>query len=320
MRISEIGGEFALIRRLSERQRVKDPSIVRGVGDDCAVIDAGTGDYLLITSDMMVESSHFNTDWFTPEQIGKKLVECNVSDIVSMGGTPDYGTISMSLKKDTEVSFVDAFYDGVYAASARHDMSIVGGDTTHGSELVFGMTIVGHVNRSLLRTRALAKVGDAVCVTGSLGGSAAGLRVLKAGILGDTSRFLEPHARMADEGKTIAAHSHAMIDVSDGLASEVRHICEESSTGAIIYDSEIPMPDAAIAAGKALGTRPQDDALYGGEDYEIVFTATPAQLNALKKTYADYTVVGKIVPPSEGITLLREGIRIPLCGGYDHFL
>ncbi len=319
MKISDIGGEIALIKRLTDRQQTTDPTIIKGVGDDCAVLDAGTSMYQVVTADMMVENDHFDLKWFSPEQIGSKLVECNVSDITSMGGTPAYGIISMSLPPDTDLEFMDAFYDGIYAACSRHGLRIIGGDTTHGTELVFNMTMLGHVEKEFLRTRAMAQEGDAICVTGQLGGSAAGLMILTHGLCGNTTRFLEPRSRTVEEGKIMAKYAHAMIDVSDGLGSEVAHICDESHVGAEIYHEAIPISDVARKVAESLSTSPQDYALYGGEDFELVFTISSSRIDALRTEFKDFTVVGMVLAEQEGIMLNKNGIKSQLKRGFDHF-
>ncbi|MBN1785553.1 MAG: thiamine-phosphate kinase [Candidatus Methanofastidiosa archaeon] len=320
MRISELGGEFALIRRLAEKQSINDPSIVKSIGDDCAVIDNGKEEYLLITADMIVENDHFNTRWYTPDQIGRKLVECNVSDIVSMGGWPKYGIVSMSIKKETELEFIDGLYNGIYQAASKHGFYVVGGDTAHGTEMVFNMTIIGYVKKNLLRTRSMALVGDLICVTGRLGGSKAGLMMLSNGYNEHIDEHLNPVSRTRAEGEAIARYANAMIDVSDGLGSEVAHICEESGVGARIYKENIPLSKNALAASEILSSSPYDYALYGGEDFEIVFTIPENKIEALKRDFYDFTVVGKIVDESEGKSIIDDGKEMPIGSGFDHFL
>jgi thiamine-monophosphate kinase len=318
-RIGDIGGEFALIRRLTDRQRAADPDIVVGVGDDCAVVDKDERTYLLVTADMMVEDEHFTRSWYGPDQIGNKLVESNVSDIVSMGGAPRYGIISLSIPPSTELAFIDGIYDGIYTSSGRHGLTIIGGDTTRGDKVVISLTIIGEVERTLLRTRSLAREGDLICVTGTLGKSMAGLRSLQEGLSGDVRGYLEPMARSAEEARAIALHAHAMIDVSDGLGSEVAHICERSGVGAVIYKGRIPLDPAAVDAAEKLHESAYDYALYGGEDFELVFTLPPERVDALQGQFDDFVIVGKVVSCDEGMTIVSDGKRERLRSGYDHF-
>ncbi len=318
MKISEIGGEFALIRRLMSKGE-SDPAIIKGVGDDCAVLEYTADRYLVVTTDMMVENSHFAAQWFTPFQVGKKLMEVNVSDVVAMGGVPRFAFISIALTRDTEVEYLDELYRGIYASGEKHGVHLIGGDTTHGNEIVLNLALIGEVEKGLLCLRSDARIGDLICVTGTLGGNQAGLELLLAGRSGHTIEFLEPRCRSASEGSVIARHANAMIDVSDGLGSEVRHICEESGVGARIDCEKIPLSPEVIAAALALGKDPYDFALYGGEDFELVFTVPPAKLAGLKEEFSDFSVVGSVVPKEEGMYLIKNNASIDIGRGYDHF-
>lgn len=318
MKISEIGGEFELIRRVTEGKKI-DPAVVKGIGDDCAVLELRGNTYQLVTTDMMVENDHFNLKWHSPYQVGMKLMEANVSDIICMGGTPKFAFLSMSLTGETSVEFMDGFYKGLYDSAEKHGVSLVGGDTTHGTELVFNIVLLGEVDKELLRLRSGGRPGDVICTTGLLGGSTAGLKLLlkeKEGFLGD---HLEPKARTREEGLAIARYATAMIDVSDGLGSEVKHICNESGTGGEIDYHAIPMSPETIQAGKAIEEDPCDLALYGGEDFEIVFTIPEKNIESLKKDFTDFTIVGRILDKEEGVWLVRDGKRETLKQGYNHF-
>ncbi len=318
MKISEIGGEFALISRLSRRD-YSDPAIIRGVGDDCAVIAHTAEKHLLVTTDMMVEDSHFKAGWANPFQVGKKLMEVNVSDIVSMGGTPTYAFISLALTKDTEVEYMDELYRGIYASADKHGVALIGGDTTSGAGIVLNIALLGEVEKDLLCLRSDAKPGDLICVTGTLGKSAAGLYLLLAGKSGYLKGYQEPECRLVSEGRIIAKRAHAMIDVSDGLASEVGHICEESGTGARIDHASIPLSADTREAARAVSMDPYDFALNGGEDFELVFTLPPGEETALRKEFSDFTVVGEILKKSDGLFILKDGKREELKGGFNHF-
>jgi thiamine-monophosphate kinase len=319
MKISEIGGEFAFIRRVTGVS-YNDPAIVKGVGDDCAVLEYTPDKYLLVTVDMMVENDHFSLAWHSPNQVGQKLMEVNVSDIVAMGGTPRWAFISLALTADTQVEFMDEFYRGLYDSARKHNVALIGGDTTHGRELVLNLALIGDVERNLVRLRSHAMPGDLICVTGTLGKSDAGLRLLRNGKKeGYLDGHLEPQCRLELEGKAIARHAHAMIDVSDGLGSEVTHICEESGTGARIDWENIPLSQDTIEAARAVSGDPHQYALYGGEDFELVFTIPQENIPALQKEFYDFTVVGEILPKENGIYILKEGRRLEVKKGYDHF-
>ena len=318
MKISEIGGELALINRVVRRECL-DPAVVKGVGDDCAVIDAGGDECLLVTTDMMCEEVHFTFRWQSFYQVGWKLMEANVSDIVAMGGTPRWAFLSLSLTNDTSVEQVEDLYRGLYDSAARHGLALIGGDTTHADRRALNLAVIGTAPRDLIRYRSGALPGDLVCVTGTLGKSEAGLRLLLAGKEGWRAGYTQPTCRLAAEGRSIARHARAMIDVSDGLASEIAHICEESGTGAVIEYDSIPLSPETVAAAAAVGMDPRGFALYGGEDFELLFTIADEAIGNLRKEFSDFTVVGEIVAADQGVSIMEDGARRPIGRGYDHF-
>lgn len=315
MRIMDIGGEFALIDRIVRKIRKKD--VVVGIGDDTAVLEYAKDKYLLFTTDMMVEGSHFRTEWSSPRQIGVKAMESNVSDIAAMGGLPTQAVVSIALRDDTEVEFVDALYDGMYSVADKYGFSIVGGDTTHGNIMVVNVAMLGFVEKDRLCLRSDAEVGDLICVTGDLGKSRVGLALLLAGKKGNLKPHLEPVCRLR-EAREISKYGNAMIDVSDGLASEINHICRMSGVGALVYRDRIPVSDETERCARKCGGDPIEYALNGGEDYELVFTLREESLKKIK-LQTPLTVVGRILDKKEGVMLSDSGIRIPLKGGYDHF-
>ena len=311
-RIKDIEGEFKLIDRVTRRG-----GAVVGVGDDAAVLAYTKGRYLLFTTDMLCEDDHFKREWYTPRQIGLKAMESNVSDIAAMGGLPTYAVISLSLAPETTVEFIEGFYKGLYESADRHKVKIVGGDMTHASIMVVNVALLGEVEKSMLCLRSGARVGDLICVTGDLGKSQAGLELLKSGAVGNVTGHLEPKCRLK-EARKIAKYANAMIDVSDGLASEVNHICEMSKSGAIIFKDLIPLSKATRKSAKTLGIDPYQWALSGGEDYELVFTIPPQDLKRIRID-CPISVVGKILQKKKGMTIYDGRERKPLKGGYDHF-
>jgi thiamine-monophosphate kinase len=318
MRIAEIGGEFALIKRVTGACR--NPAVVQGIGDDCAVLEYTADRYMLVTVDMMVENDHFTLGWHSPSQVGSKLMESNVSDILAMGGVPRWAFVSLSLKPDLDVEFVEELYRGMFRSAERHGVALIGGDTTHGRDMTLSLTLIGDVEKSQVRLRSHALPGDLLCVTGTLGKSEAGLRLLKRGRRdGYVQGHLEPRCRTVEEAGAIARHAHAMIDVSDGLGSETRHICEESRTGARIDWDKIPISLETGEAALSIGCDPCEYALYGGEDFELVFTVAPKKLADLQESFSDFTVVGEILPAEKGLFLTRDGARLEVKGGFDHF-
>lgn len=311
MRISEIG-EFGLIERLVRPSRRE--TLVVGIGDDAAVME--TSGKLVLTTDMLVEGDHFRTEWSTPRQIGRKAMASNISDIAAMGGSPEFAFISIALREGIDVEFMDELYAGMHDVAEVYDVEIAGGDTTHGSVMVINVVITGTVEDPVLRSGA--SPGELICVTGPLGGSRAGLELLLAGMKepeGAVSKHLDPGCRM-DISHEIAREARSMIDVSDGLASEVNHICDMSDVGAEVIADWIPISEPTGEAGRALDKDPVRWALDGGEDFELVFTIDPDRLENVKDLC---TVVGRTLPAEEGRTLVVDGNRLPLTGGYDHF-
>ncbi|MFO7792295.1 MAG: thiamine-phosphate kinase [Candidatus Saliniplasma sp.] len=312
MKIDELG-EFGLIDRLAERIEGKE-GLLKGIGDDCAVLEDGDSyTYTLMTTDMLVSGDHFNREWHTPRQIGRKSIVVNVSDIAAMGGFLEWGLVSIAIPDDIEVEYIDEIYSGMLEASEEYGLTIIGGDTTHGELLVINVVIIGKVEKENLCLRGDAEVGDVVCVTGDLGKSWAGLDLLRAGEEGYTEYHLEPKCRL-DVGRKLAPYVNAMIDVSDGLASEVNHICRESGVGARIYEDKIPISEKTKGAAKTLDKDPMFWALSGGEDFELVFTIPEDKLSLIEEI--DHEEVGGIT--EKGVYLVDDG-KTELKGGYDHF-
>ncbi|WP_319409315.1 thiamine-phosphate kinase [uncultured Desulfosarcina sp.] len=324
MKIHDIGGEFALIDRLARQSQVNHPDLVAGIGDDAAVIGGSfpDGDYLLVTTDMLVENSHFRRDWATPLQIGIKSVACNVSDIAAMGGTPTFMFVSLALAPDTEVGWVESLYKGMAEACRRYGVVLAGGDTTHGEAATISITLLGRVSPENLRLRSHARPGELLCVTGPLGGSAAGLALLAAGLEPPPylkEKHLAPVCRL-DVSPGIAPVARAMVDISDGLAAEVNHICDQSGTGAEIAVADIPIDPSVRLAASLTGKDPLDFALSGGEDFELLFSISPENKQLLEKKGLQVMAIGWVTEAESNRMLsFPDGKRIPLSGGYNHF-
>jgi thiamine-monophosphate kinase len=305
MKIKDIGGEFALIEQLDPIISVAHADLIVGVGDDAAVIRTAPepAPYLLVTTDMLVEESHFRRDWATPEQIGIKAAQCNFSDIAAMGGTPTWMFISLALTEDTDVEWIRGVYRGISGACRQHGVVVAGGDTVSGGVTAISITLLGSVPVQDLCLRSHARIGDLLMVTGPLGASAAALHLLRTGKKPGAyllEKHLTPTCRLDASGQ-IAALAHAMIDISDGLGSEVHH-------------------EAVIAAARDMDLDPRGFALSGGEDFELLFSIAPEKVADLKQTGLSCYPVGEIVPAPEGIVLAApDGGRTPLPGGYAHF-
>ncbi len=313
--MTDIGelGEFGLLDRLTGNIRT-DAGMIKGIGDDTAVLVAGEGVHELVTTDMLVSGDHFSLDWHSPRQIGWKSMIVNVSDIAAMGGLPDYALVSMALPDDTQVEFLDDLFKGMLEAAERYGFTIIGGDTTHGDQLVVNVVMLGHVETNSLCLRDGALVGDIVCLTGDLGKSWAGLELLRAGKQGYTDFYLKPDCRL-ETARKLAPYVNAMIDVSDGLASEVNHICRESGVGAEIYLKDVPISKRTVETGKKLGKDPMKWALSGGEDFELLYTVSQEQYEKIKDT--EPIKIGKIT--EDGVYIIDDNKKSPLTGGYDHF-
>jgi len=314
LNISQIGGEFALIERLTKKPVQRE--IIKGIGDDAAVIKAG-GKYLVLTTDTLVEGDHFSHKYFTPEQIGKKAVEINVSDIGAMGAEPKYFLVSLVLPKDIDIKIIENIYKGMRKTGRKYKIEIIGGNMTHGRQLVIDICMIGEVKKKNLKLRSTARPDDDIFVSGDLGSSAAGLNLFlenKKGHVNVKKRYLEPEAKFY-KVKPFLKYINSMIDISDGLASEVTRICEQSNTGAVIYPDLVPIDPATRTAAEICKKRALDYALYGGEDFELVYTVSREYTNKVQGF-----MVGKITR-KKGVRLYKEGIEEPLTKhGYDHFL
>lgn len=309
----EAYGEQELIARIA--RKTKNRNVLVGIGDDAAVLRYRKNRHLLISTDALVEGDHFTLGWFTPKQVGMKAVEVNVSDIAAMGGTPKYLLVSLALPKDISLEFVDGLYAGLYSASAKYGLDVIGGNITSARQISITITIIGEVKAGELRLRSSAKPGDCIMVSGHLGKGAAGLNLFRKGIKGHEiakRAYLMPTAQLA-KARRAAAYANAMEDISDGLASEVRNICRASNAGAVICGSKVPLSTSTIRAAEAAGKDALDFALFGGEDFELVYTVSRKNL---KK--AEGIAVGRI---TRGRTILLEknGKRAELKKfGYDH--
>lgn len=334
MRIADIG-EFGLIDRVARGLPTPGEGVVVGIGDDAAVLRADEGRYLLTTCDIQVEGVHFLKDKIAPRQLGRKAVAINLSDIASMGGIPRYLTISLSLPGETAVAYVDALYAGIREECAAAGVYVVGGNMAHAPLIVVDTYLMGEVEAERVLLRSGARVGDRVLVTGSLGDSGAGLALLLNPEASceevHRQKVLEAHftpqARL-QEGRAIALSglATAMIDVSDGTVSDIGHICEMSHVGARLWAESLPISEALRAVAQATGREALELALGGGEDYELLFTAPAEQADELahlvrRETGTSVTVIGEMVPFTEGITLLHaDGTHTSLRGGgWDHF-
>ena len=329
MKIKDIGGEFALIERIKTTIKIFSKDVMVGIGDDAAVLEYDNKNYMLFTTDTLVENRHFKADYFSPMQIGMKAIEQNVSDIAAMGGMPKYALVSLGLPQDIEVSFVDELIKGMNKKSGKYRISIVGGNITGSKKIIVGISLIGFAKKKYIALRSGAKAGDIIFCSGDLGKASIGLELLKNKLSGYCVKsHLEPKCRLELAGELVKAGINSMIDISDGAASEVRHLCRQSGVGAIIYAEKLPISEKTLndyqkikkikkMNGRTMKKSIIDFALEGGEDYELIFTAERDKLDKLKKF--DVNAIGEIVDNKFGVKLIKDGKKLNLNGGFDHF-
>ena len=297
-------GEFGLIDLISRQFKV--PEGVTGIGDDCAVIPQREGFDTLISTDMLVEGSHFIPGRISPEDLGWKSAAVNLSDIAAMGGRPDGTFLSIAVPKGTDVGWLERFISGYRQLSERFSCPLLGGDTTSSPDRIcINVTVTGSVPSGRALRRDAAREGDLICVTGCLGDSALGLRMLLDGSTGHpdyryfTSRHCRPLPRV-EEGMALARTPgvHAMLDISDGLGSDLRHILEASGKGAVVECSAVPFSAQLRAYCSEHGLDPLEPALCGGEDYELLFTVDAGSESSIP---VEHRVIGRITEPGEGL-------------------
>jgi thiamine-monophosphate kinase len=325
-------GEFGLIERI--RLATPTPThteTVRGIGDDAAVFDWGD-DYGLLATDMLVEGIHFDLTYMPLKHLGYKVVAINVSDIAAMNGLPLQITVSIGLSSRFPVEAIDELYDGIRAACEAYNVDLVGGDTSSSrSGLILSVSVLGKVSKELITYRNTAQPNDVLCVTGDLGAAYLGLQLLereKQVFLADPNmqpaiseeraylvqRQLRPDARtdIVHELRDLGIRPTAMIDISDGLASELLHLCRQSNTGAVIFDENIPIDDQTHLAAEEFKISPVTAALNGGEDYELLFTVRPQEFDKLS-TNARITAIGYLtVDPAQVILATKAGQQTPI--------
>ena len=335
MKLREIG-EFGLINLINEYLRdeqAENPGVTLGIGDDAAVVDSPKSGKILLTTDTMVENVHFNTSYARAEDIGYKAMASNISDIAAMAGVPEYAMVTLGLNSETEVEFITGLYKGITAAAQNRGVTVVGGDMTKSAKLFITISLMGRAETRHVRLRSMAQAGDAVMVTGTLGGSAAALRLLKEGFRPGRGmpqalydKHMRPAPRVKEASVAAAEGARAIQDISDGLVADLGHICEASGTGARIFLEKIPLFLNNRRMPKIPKPVAQKLALAGGEDYELIITAPISKFHKIKteiesQTGTKVTMIGDItdsvgevlVIDANGATV-RRGKK-----GFDHF-
>jgi thiamine-monophosphate kinase len=292
-------GEFGLIDRL-KRTIKTDATVVKGIGDDCAVIDHNAREYLLLTADMVVEKVDFTLK-DKPYWIGHKALAVSLSDIAACGGLPRYALVSLGLPVRTRVKFIDEIYRGMRLLAKRFGVNIVGGDISRAPAVTIDVSLVGFVEKKMLVLRNAAAQGDRILVSGKLGGSLKSGRHLKFIPKLKEARFLVENFKV-----------NAMIDISDGLLQDLAHILKASNAGAVIYERLLPLHKDAGSVQAAVSS---------GEDFELLFTMRDREAQRLTARRGDFRVVGEIVRKENGFFLVdRQGVgRKAAASGYRHF-
>lgn len=323
-------GEFGLIERLTSANDTVKASTILSVGDDAAVINH-FGKQTVITTDMLLENVHFDLMYTPLKHLGYKAVAVNLSDICAMNATPTHITMSIGLSNRFSVEALDEFYEGIYAACETYQVDLIGGDTcTSQKGLAISVTAIGEVTPDIFVTRSGAQLNDLICVSGDLGAAYVGLQLLerekriflenpkvqpdlqnKKYVVG---RILKPEPR-TDVIEWMQQHQitpSAMIDVSDGLSSDILHICRKSQVGCHLYESKLPIHEETKEMAFEFNLDPTMCALNGGEDYELLFTISQNDYDKIKE-YSQVTVIGYI-------TSLENGTKLETKGGNVHDL
>lgn len=317
-------GEFGLIDHLTKNFEIHNASTILGVGDDAAVIDH-FGRQTVITTDMLVEGIHFDLMYTPLKHLGYKSVMVNLSDIYAMNATPTQITVSIAISNRVSLEALNEFYEGIFLACEKHGVDLVGGDTSSSQKgFIISVTAIGEVAPDKFVKRSTAQKGDLICVSGDLGGAFLGLTLMERekkiylenpNIQPDlenesyiVGRLLKPEAR-----KDIIAFFEqneitptAMIDVSDGVSSDVMHLCKQSNLGCRIYEEKLPISDESRRAAYKFGLDPTVCALNGGEDYELLFTLKQEDHDKITLN-EEISVIGYMTDIEEGCKLLTKG-------------
>lgn len=331
-------GEFGLIDHLTEDFLMIQSSTIKGIGDDAAIIDGGEY-YSLVSTDMLVEGIHFDLAYTPLKHLGYKAVVVNLSDIYAMNGVPQQITVSIAISNKYSVEALEELYDGIKTACNLYGVDLVGGDTTSNPKgMVISITAIGRCEKQNLSLRSGARIGDLICVTGNLGAAYLGLQILERekqiytelpDVQPDLKeydylieRILKPEARRDAiayfEEKGIKPT--AMIDISDGLASEIIHICRQSGVGAIIEEPKVPLHPLTEQTAIKFNLDPITCALHGGEDYELLFTVNPSDFDLLQYM-PDVYIIGEIKDARQGAKLITSGgtLHNITAQGWNHF-
>ena len=316
-------GEFGLIDILTKNFNTTK-STIKGIGDDCAVLEYSADEYQLVTTDFLLEGIHFDLVYTPLKHIGYKAVVAGISDIYAMNGTPKQIMVSIAVSAKFSVNALEQLYDGIRTACQNYKIELIGGDTSASmTGLAINITAMGTVGKDKITYRSGAKVTDLICVSGDLGGAYAGLQVLQrekavynqnkdsqpklAGYEYVLQRILKPEARfdIVEKLKENNIVPTSMIDITDGLSSELFHICFDSGVGCKIYEERVPINEEMGTVCAEFNLEPIIPALHGGEDYELLFTVPLSAYEAIKKI-KDVAVIGNVVEKEKGLGMISR--------------
>lgn len=328
-RLKDIG-EFGLISMIQKWVKTPNPLLIRGIGDDSAVVELGKK-LLLITTDILIEGIHFDTAWIDPFNLGRKSLYVNLSDIAAMGGQPRYFLISLGVPKSLSLSYISLFYKGLKDGAKRFGVDLIGGDTSLSQNIIINICLLGEAEKGKVIFRKGAKPEDDIYVSGTLGDSALGLEILKKkGLNGKPKGLIKKHISPIPRvalGKAIGENRLAtsMIDVSDGLLIDLQHILKESNVGAQIWEDMIPTSGLYKRVINDYSNDFYKFAKTGGEDYELLFTAPTHLRNKIlelsRSKGIPITRIGRILSKDEGYYLIKnDGTKyFPEKLGFEHF-
>lgn len=326
-------GEIELIARLAEIFGAAPPGVALGISDDCAALDLGGPNYLLWTVDTLVEGVHFDLTYMSLAQLGRKSLAVNVSDLAAMGGEPLYALLSLGWPPDRDLAGALEFGQGLAAAARNFGVAVIGGDTVSSpGQLTITLTVLGRVPKTQMLRRSGARPGDLVYVTGPLGEAAAALAIIQRGMTVSPNlaaplihAHLNPRPQVA-AGRLLAREglASACIDLSDGVATDLMHICRASGVGARLDADDLPVPTAVRAVARLAGQEFWEPALMGGEDYQLLFTCPPDRAPRLPPVFARAGLevpsrIGEIIAGEEVILIIAQKEKIISGAGYEHF-
>jgi len=323
--------ETSILKHIGRKLPNPDARVLVGFGDDTAVYKIPNGKFSCITTDAFVENKHFSLRYFPLYDIGVKSLTSALSDIAAVGGIPSIAVISLFIRKGIYDIMIDEIYNGILKTAKKYWVNIVGGDIVKADELAIVFTIVGEIDKSSITLRSGAKPNDIICVTGTLGGSFTGRMALEKNLDINTyslenivKKHLQPEARLKESQKLLkTVNVHSMIDISDGLSTDIVHIAEESRVGVHIEADNIPISEETKRAISLFNLNPIEVALKSGEEYELLFTIPKEELKILEdnKIGIPITPIGRVTEKGEkNLLILPDGTsQVLIPTGYNHF-